>query len=247
MILLGVILLLAQPAQEPIFHLAPVPEDLTARFEPEQLGLLEKLNRTDRERLPRLDSMVVPSQWDGDELVYSPLPPQVVDLVEHPKALVVHQPLQVFGAYEEGVLVRWGPVSTGREDRPTPSGLFHLNWRSRGRHSTVNPEWFLPWYYNFQNERGLSFHEYELPGEPASHACVRLLERDARWIYQWGEGWTLDERGWDVLETGTPVWILGEYDYDSPPPWRDPDAPHPPVDLGPALRAEEAISPILGR
>ena len=78
----------------------------------------------------------------------------------------------------------------------------------------------MPWYFNFQNERGLSFHEYALPGRPASHACVRLLERDARWLYAWGGGWTLDERGWEVLTRGTPVLIIGCYAFGDEPPWR---------------------------
>ncbi len=217
---------------EPIaFHLAPAPEDLTAEFDAEQLGLLEKVNRMDQEYLARADSIVIPDRWDEDPLEYSPLPRELAPVDTLPRALVVHQPTQVFGAYQDGRLVRWGPVSTGRREHPTPSGRYFLTWRSEGRHSTVNPEWYLEWYFNFHNERGLSFHQYALPGEPASHACVRLLERDARWIYEWGEGWTLDERGWEVLEEGTPVWIVGQYDYDAPPPWRDPETPHPPVEL----------------
>jgi len=31
------------------------------------------------------------------------------------------------------------------------------------------------------------------------------------------------------LEEGTPVWILGKYDFDAPPPWLDPEDPHPPL------------------
>ena len=78
----------------------------------------------------------------------------------------------------------------------------------------------MPWYFNFHNESGLAFHQYALPGRPASHACIRLLERDAIWLFEWGESWILDERGWEVLDSRTPVWIFGEYDFDAPPPWR---------------------------
>ena len=74
--------------------------------------------------------------------------------------------------------------------------------RPRGHRSTVNPAWFLPWYFNFNNKTGHAFHQYELPGLPASHGCVRMLERDAQWLYRWGREWTLDERGWTVTETG---------------------------------------------
>jgi hypothetical protein len=211
------------------YRVEPTPPDLQTRFSAVQIELLEKLNRADRRHLPRLDNLVVPDRWDGDELEYAPFPREVVELAPHPKALVVHLPLQVFGGYEHGRLVRWGPVSSGRGAHPTPSGEFNLNWRSRGRHSTVDPSWYMEWYFNFHNERGLALHQYALPGRPASHACIRLLERDARWLYSWGEGWELDERGWEVRRPGTPLRILGRYDFDSPPPWLDESEPHPPV------------------
>lgn len=194
-------------------------KELQQRFASEQLELLEKLNRSDVDHLARLPVLVIPEQWAEDEVQYSPLPPVSTWAGGHPKALIVHQPSQVFGAYEQGRLVRWGPISSGREKHPTPSGLFHLNWRSPGRTSTEDPDWYMRWYFNFQNDRGLAFHQLELPGRPASHACVRLLERDAMWLYEWGEGWVLDERGWNVLVPGTPVLILGQYDFDEPPPW----------------------------
>ena len=195
-------------------------QELRQRFAPDQLSLLEKLNRADTAHLPRLPVLVVPGQWFDHEQQYSPLPLDWAGARRHPKALVVHQPSQVFGGYEYGRLVRWGPVSSGREAHSTPAGTFHLNWKSPGRHSTDDPDWYMPWYFNFQNERGLAFHQLELPGRPASHACIRLLERDARWLYEWGVGWVLDDRGWNVVDPGTPVLILGRYDFEAPPPWR---------------------------
>lgn len=49
---------------------------------------------------------------------------------------------------------------------------------------------------------------------------MRLLERDARWLYEWGEGWTLDDRGWKVLGDGTPVLIIGCYAFGNELPWK---------------------------
>jgi hypothetical protein len=112
--------------------------DLVSRFTATQLALLEKLNRADVAQLRRLDQLVVPTMW-LDELQYSPFPLAYPDAVHIPKLLIVDQPWQSFGAYEWGRLKRWGPVSSGRQVSPTPRGLFHLNWRSSGRHSTVNP------------------------------------------------------------------------------------------------------------
>jgi hypothetical protein len=96
--------------------------------------------------------------------------------------------------------------------------MYHLNWRTRSRISTLSGEWRLNWYFNFHNRRGLAFHEFDLPGVPASHACVRLLARDAMWIYKWGESWTLDKQG-QLVTAGTPVLILGDYNFAAPPPW----------------------------
>jgi hypothetical protein len=62
-----------------------------------------------------------------------------------------------FAAYESGELVRWGPISSGASETTTPAGLYHLNWRATGPMSTVNPHWFLPWYFNDDNEGGRAF------------------------------------------------------------------------------------------
>jgi hypothetical protein len=111
-------------------------------------------------------------------------------------------------------------VSSGAKTTPTPSGLFHLNWRAVEHDSTVNPQWHMTWYFNFANVEGLAFHAYALPGYPASHACIRLLRRDAEWLYGWGSGWTLNPAATEVVAPGTPVLIAGAYDFNAPPPWR---------------------------
>jgi hypothetical protein len=201
------------------FHIESFAPSDQRHFSPAQLAVLEKLNRRDLEHLARLDRVIAPESWANDELEYSPLPDTWAWAEAVPKALVVHQPSQVFGAYESGRLVRWGPVSTGRKESPTPDGLFHLTWRAKSRRSTENDEWLLKWYFNFVNERGVSFHQFELPGRPASHACVRLLARDAKWIYDWGEQWQLNPDKHHVDRLGTPVLILGTYDFAQPAPW----------------------------
>ena len=200
-------------------QLAETGRNLGERFTASQLAILEKLNRAEAAHLGRLDSLVVPSVWHDDELQYSPFPLSYFVASRLPKLLLIDQPAQAFAAYEQGRLLRWGPVSSGRRAYPTPSGVFHLNWRSRGRHSSVNPQWYMEWYFNFDNVRGLALHSYTLPGYPASHSCIRLLERDAIWIYKWGEGWALGRRG-HVVERGTPLLVVGQYIFDGQPPWR---------------------------
>ena len=191
-----------------------------ARFTANQLIVLQKLNRADLDHLDRLRALVVPDVWVDDELAYSPMPRRFPPGAGHPRVVVVYQPAQAFGAYEYGALVRWGPVSTGRRTDPTPAGLFHLNWRKQSHVSTIDPDWIMPWSFNFENRVGLAFHEQDLPGHPASHGCIRLLGGDARWLFEWAETWTLDGDGTRVLKLGTPVLILGDYDFAAAPPWR---------------------------
>jgi len=51
------------------------------------------------------------------------------------------------------------------------------------------------------------------------HGCIRLLQRDAEWLFNWGQSWTLNSSGTRVVTPGTPVFIVGRYDFDGPPPW----------------------------
>ncbi len=221
------------------------PEQFHCQFTADQIALLEKLNRADAGKLPGMGIIVVPDRWDFRELDYTPMPPESAWARPHRKAVIVHQQGQVFGAYEDGKLVRWGPVSTGGERRPTPSGYFHLNWKSKGRRSTVNRAWFLPWAFNFINKEGISFHKFELPGYPASHGCVRLLGCDAKWLYGWGEQWRLGPRGWKIETPGTAVWVVGDYDYNGDRPWFEQNylAYGGHISLGHEINAEPAATP----
>jgi lipoprotein-anchoring transpeptidase ErfK/SrfK len=220
----------AQPAPAS-YRIDPLPTtaaELAKLFTPSQIEILEMLNRRDRAHLTRADpptpGLIVPDTWSEDPLAYSPFPREWPAAAASPKAIVVDQPFQAFAAYESGRLVRWGPVSSGRKETPTPDGTFTLTWRARSRRSTDNEDWLLEWYFNFVNERGVSFHLFDLPGYPASHACVRMLLRDAQWLYGWGEQWRLEPGGRKVATPGTPVVILGTYPFGTPPAWLSLDA-----------------------
>jgi len=208
------------------FSIQPIPrtdKELKDRFTTGQIEVLEKLNRRDREHLiraePPVPGLVVPAAWHDDELTYSPLPHEWAAASAHAKYVVVHQPFQVFAAYESGRLVRWGPISSGRKETATPAGSYHLTWRSRKRTSTDNDAWVLEWYFNFINSRGVSFHQFDLPGYAASHACVRMLQRDAQWLYGWGDQWKLSEDRRTVDQPGTPVLVIGAFGHGQPGPW----------------------------
>jgi L,D-transpeptidase catalytic domain len=206
----------------------------------ERLTIL-KLNRVDLAHARRRD-LVVPDTL-LPELEYAPFPAQVRELVEIPKFIAVSRRVQAFAAYEYGRLVRWGPTSTGKATTPTDSGLFFTNWKSRTAISTDDPSWILDWYVNIIALKGVAFHQYELPGKPASHGCVRLLEQDARWMYGWAEQW-VPGRGSHVKVYGTPVLIFGDYAYRQPAPWLGLTTDDPAATVSPA-ELNEALSPNL--
>src|SRR5690606_18476697 len=96
---------------------------------------------------------------------------------------------------------------------PTQTGLSFANWKKEEHISTVDDEWLLRWNVNIRNEKGIGWHQYSMPGHPASHSCLRLLERDARWLYDWVDEWILDENE-QLLAHGTPVIVFGTYEFD---------------------------------
>jgi hypothetical protein len=82
----------------------------------------------------------------------------------------------------------------------------------------------LYWNFNLVNRKGVSLHQYELPGYPASHSCVRLREEDAKWIYENAKQWKLNSNGTQILAYGTPVIIYGEFDFGKPRIWHSIDS-----------------------
>src|SRR5215475_1055566 len=185
----------------------------------EKMAALLKLNRLDAQHLRSGVTLVIPEHFD--ELTnFSPFPQRLETVRDTPKLILVSLRVQAFGAYEFGNLVRWGPTSSGKKASPTPAGLYHTNWKSKATRSSINDEWLLPWYFNLDNQRGISFHQYDLPGYPASHGCLRLLEDDAAWIYGWADQWTLSSDHRRVDAYGTPVIVFGKYDYGKQAPWK---------------------------
>ena len=164
---------------------------LRERFAESQFALLEKLNRADLKHLEQLREVVVPESW-ATNCRTACCRCAIRRAIRGRRSWLSTCRVSLFGAYEFGNLVRWGPVSSGSRNNPTSAGSFALNWRSTGRASTVDPDWFMRWYFNFGNREGLAFHAYSLPGYPASHGCIRLLERDAQWLFEWGQAWLLD-------------------------------------------------------
>lgn len=175
----------------------------------ESLKTILALNRIDKKFLKDIEQVLIPDSFFSDFLIYSPFPSKISKLDSVDKLLIASYPIQAFAAYSNGRLINWGPASLGKPSTPTPTGLFHTNWKAKSTISTVNEDWKLDWYFNLTNFGGVSLHQYELPGYPASHACVRLKEYDAKWIYYWADQWRLTPNEEVILAHGTPVITYG--------------------------------------
>ena len=191
---------------------------LDSTVTPEQREMVYAVNRTDRSNFKRMDTVIVPVDLSGDLVYYFTFPLKVPYLKDIQKVVFFSYPTQTFAAYECGELVRTGPTNMGREKDPTPKGLFFTNWKARKTISTVNDEWELLWNFNILNKGGIGWHQYTMPGYPASHSCLRLTEKEAKFLYNWADQWVLADKT-TIQVKGTPVIVFGSYDFHSPKPW----------------------------
>jgi len=113
---------------------------------------------------------------------------------EGEKQIIVDQDKLAWGAYDEhGQLVRWGPIASGstkcsdsNRSCLTITGIFRIfskensNCRSGvypiGRGGAKMP-------YCMYFHKGFALHgSHDMPGRRASHGCIRLFTRDAKWL-----------------------------------------------------------------
>ncbi len=179
--------------------------------------LLAALNRVDAAHLKGLDSFIVPDKYIDSLDAYLPFPKYAAILEPINKILIFSYPTQTFAAYEKGKLILTGPTNMGKKSTKTPTGLFFCNWKSKETRSTVNNSWILKWNFNVSNLGGVGFHQYALPGYPASHSCLRLWNDQALYLYNWADQWKLQNN--QLVAKGTPVIIYGEYPFGAPRPW----------------------------
>ena len=178
------------------------------------------LNRLDRANIGAADTLVVPAKIEDDFLIYSPFPGHVTSLENVRKFVFFSYPIQAFGVYENGNLIKWGPTSMGKKATPTKRGLMFANWKKEVAISTVSDEWKLRWNVNVANFDGIGWHQYAMPGYPASHSCLRMLEEDAKWMYSWVDIWILNKGGATTRAKGTPLIVYGDYPWGKRRPWK---------------------------
>jgi hypothetical protein len=192
-------------------------DSLFNAYSESELQTILSLNRIEKNRLRPERPIVIPDCASEDLMAYSPFPDNLNFLECIPKTVLISQRVQAFGLYENGELVRWGPISSGKSSTRTPNGLNYGNYKAKRKVSTVDASWILPYYFNFMNFEGIGVHQYALPGYPASHGCVRLYMDDAKYIFDWARMWDLKNS--QIQRNGTPFMVFGEYDYSAQKPW----------------------------
>lgn len=89
--------------------------------------------------------------------------------------MIVETPLETF---------RW-PVSTGRKGYTTPSGSYQPYMLKKLHYSKKYDNAPMP--YSIFYHGGYAIHatgDIERLGNPASHGCIRLELKNARWLYR---------------------------------------------------------------
>lgn len=184
--------------------------------------ILMTLNRKQWNHLLNSKEIIVPDKFTENRLDYSIFPHYYEGAKNLPKLIMVSAHYQALGCYEYGKLVKFAPVNSGKEKTQTYPGRYALTFRQRTRHSSIDSTWIMHYYFNFHPEAGMALHQYNLPGYPASHSCLRMLESDAAWIYDWGEGYKRDSAGKPIRMSGTPLVIIDHYPFGSPKhPWME--------------------------
>ena len=196
--------------------------------------LLWLLNRRDVDTFVPGDTVIVPTHFGLDFRAYSPFPRYYPGAADIGKIVILDKNIQAWAAYTSGELTRWGIINTGIESARTPSGRFNVNWKQDYRVSTLSPGygssdpgaelWEMYWVMNLHEARGIHMHQYALPTSgPASHGCIRMLEPDAKWLFEWTDTWTVNNQrdlissvGARIVGQGTMVLIIGE-DISTPP------------------------------
>lgn len=156
--------------------------------DPIQRDLVQRLNRSDN-RLWSGKKIIVPKNLENVSLFdLSPLPLQIVS--DGKKQIIIDQDKLAWAAYDAyGYLVRWGPISSGRdvcvdsEDScRTITGIFHIYWK---KDKECDSELYdgAPMPYCMFFHKGFALHgSNDIPGNRASHGCVRMFTKDAKWL-----------------------------------------------------------------
>ncbi len=160
--------------------------------DPVQKDVVQRINRTYNSLWPGKVIAVPKNLPFVSMLDVAPFPLKVP--MENQKQIIVDQDKLAWGAYDaDGNLLRWGPISSGRDRCPdanrscrTLTGIFRMFSKENEKcTSDVFPIGKggakMPYCMFFH--KGFALHgSDDIPGVRASHGCVRMFTEDAKWL-----------------------------------------------------------------
>lgn len=158
----------------------------------EKRDIVQRVNRTYNNLWPGVQIAVPRDMLNKTLLDFSPFPLTIDP--EGEEQIVVDQDKLAWGAYDiKGNLVKWGPISSGRDKCSdsnhscrTMTGIFHIfSMEQEKCRSNVFPigKGGAKMPYCMYFHKGFALHgSDDIPGYRASHGCVRMFTRDAVWL-----------------------------------------------------------------
>jgi hypothetical protein len=110
-----------------------------------------------------------------------------------PERVVISLGDQLAYLYRGDTLTAVATISTGRDSKPTPTGIFSVLDKRPFYRSKKYDNAPMPWMQRIDGY-GVALHGGFNPGYPASHGCIRLPVAFAKKLYT-------------VTDLGTPVYI----------------------------------------
>jgi hypothetical protein len=110
-----------------------------------------------------------------------------------PEHIVISLSDQMAYLYRGDTLVAAAAISTGRDSKPTPTGIFSVLDKKPFYRSKKYDNAPMPWMQRI-DQYGIALHGGYNPGYPASHGCIRLPVAFAKKLYS-------------TTDVGTPVYI----------------------------------------
>ncbi len=106
----------------------------------------------------------------------------LIDPVMSPVTVVVSIPLQRAFVYRGDTLVAASSVSTGKDENPTPVGIYPILQKNEKHRSNLYNDAPMPFMQRLTWD-GIALHAGRNPGFPDSHGCIRLPTEFAKKLF----------------------------------------------------------------
>ena len=149
-------------------------------------GLLQRLRQTAAIAILALLSMSMSSAF-ANGLTPRDLAPGEFDWApqlspQGAMVVVVSLPEQRVHVYRNGTRIGVSTISSGKPGNETPTGVLPILQKKRMHHSNLYNNAPMPFMQRLTWD-GIALHAGKIPGQPASHGCVRLPLAFSKLLY----------------------------------------------------------------